>query len=299
MSYDLVPEEDFFTSTLKRRVELKYNNLSITEGEPSSGKSYADLRLCEILYPKFDPYKDIIFEPKSFLEREKELKKGAFIIFDEPALALGHRSWWKQTNIMISSRIETFRFKLISVFFSTVTAKHIDVMVRELCQFKLLMVRRGIARVYRQTHDAFTGKLWWKPLGRIAFRLPSQDIIDVYENRRAEYQEKLRKKYLKEFEAIERKGITSDVDLYEEAKSMLPELLDSRGKVNIYELCDHLGISMHKGYRLKHKLEKELHPTFKTEVSVKRKKGVKKEPKVRKELPKISDDELREWLKSV
>ena len=293
------PKQDFFTSMLKRRVELKYNNLSITEGEPSSGKSYADLRLCEILNPNFDPWKDVIFEPKSFLEREPELKKGSFILFDEPALALGHRSWWQETNIMLSSRIETFRFKLISVFFSTVTAKHIDVMVRELCQFKLLMVRRGIARVYRQTHDAFTGKLWWKPLGRVAFRLPSSDIVDVYENRRAEYQERLRKKYLKQLEAIEKKGVASDVDLFEEAKDRINEFLDDKGKINIYDLCEGLGISQHKGYPLKHKLEKELGLTqvVKRGKGRPRKKPMPK-PKVEKE-PTVADEELREWLKSV
>jgi len=68
-------DPEWFTNMLTRGFQLKYNNVILTTGETSTGKSYSDLKLAEFLFSKFDVYKHVIFKPLVFLKREPEYKK--------------------------------------------------------------------------------------------------------------------------------------------------------------------------------------------------------------------------------
>lgn len=198
----------FFSNIINTRSLQEKNNLLLITGEASSGKSYLGLSLCEHFDKKFN-IKKVIFTPKQFFDVVLELPKGSWVLLDEPAQALSHREWYSEINKCITWVCESFRFRLINMIFTSISPNLIDKVLRSyLLHFMLVMKGRGSASVYQYSPSPFNDEVRTPYLGNIILPLPTQQLRDEYEEKRANIQLDRYYGYSKQIEARMVKKLT-------------------------------------------------------------------------------------------
>ena len=237
-NYGIFP---WFQQILKARMKGERNNLILIVGEASSGKSYAGLTLCKNMDPHFT-VDNVVFTASEFFDRVKKLKKHSWVLFDEPAIAISHREWYSQINKVLTWTIESFRFKLIHVVFTSINANLIDKALREyLIHFLIVMQDRGWGRVYRYNPSQFRNEVRTPFLGEIFFGLPPKELCEAYERKRAEVQNRLYEQYAKDIERTVRKRLRFE-DYYREALANIDKLRDREGQISTAKIRAVLGV---------------------------------------------------------
>lgn len=114
---DVYVDENPFIDYIRRRIKANKNCLIIIIGATGIGKTYAGLRICEVLDPDFNISR-IAFTGKDFIELadSPDLKPGSCIMLDEAGVSMDNRQWWSQHNRMINWLLQTFRHqRLVSI----------------------------------------------------------------------------------------------------------------------------------------------------------------------------------------
>lgn len=123
-----------------RLLKLNKNFLAVVTGDTGSGKSYAAMRLAQLIDPKFS-VKNIALDPEQFFEilENKNVGKGSCIIFDEAGVGMGARDWYTIQNKVFGYVLQTFRHLNIAVIFTVPNLSFIDVQLRNLLHMHLNM----------------------------------------------------------------------------------------------------------------------------------------------------------------
>ena len=249
-------ENNWFTETLKSRMRMRKNNLILATGEASSGKSYAMLRLCEVLDKTFNVDR-VIFDPKEFFQKVLSLKENQWILIDEPAQALSHREWYKDVNKIITWTIESFRFRLIHVCLTAINPNLIDKVCRDyLIHWLIHMQDRGYGKVYRYESSVFENKVRTPFCGEVYFKLPSEELCKEYEEKRAKVQLTRYKDY---FEGILQRESQSMrfAEIVREVSARKDEFVDKEGRINPAKIMLEFQCGRNRAYEIKRLLDNE------------------------------------------
>lgn len=236
----------------------------IIEGEAGLGKSYAALRLAELINPeRFVELPDlavktqVLFSAAEFLEAVQTLPPFSVLIYDEPGQSFHHREFMSQANIILSKTMIGFRLKRFITFLNIPSLGMIDKDAKTLVSFLINITGHGQGEIYKQIPAKFSGDTWFKTLvDSQHFELPSVKLRHAYEKKKQTVQDKLYSEYGKALsEAGETKLSNSDM------KSIVltdPEKYKSKGVYDVNTLMDAFDIGRERARAIRAGLNKNL-----------------------------------------
>lgn len=192
---------------IKDRVLKKNKNfMALIIGSTGSGKSYAALRLGEVLDPEFD-IRNVAFTPNQFMEilTSGRVHKGSVVIYDECGVGMNSRTWYSQTNKMLNYILQTFRYENLIVLFTVPDISFVDSHARKLfhatmecleikearrmCVVKPLMIQNNpaLGKIYRKYLKCPSGKI-----KRIYINIPSLSLRKSYEPKKERFGKNLK-----------------------------------------------------------------------------------------------------------
>lgn len=197
-------ERGFLQSYIQRRIELNKNMLAVFLGSTGSGKSYAAMKLGEILDDRFNVDR-VVFSANEFLGllNGKPLRKGSVVMWDEVGVGLNSKQWYSKFNQIINYVLQVFRRRNLIVLFTTPDFGFIDSDTRKLLHG--YFITRGInpenklcyVKFYELQSNPLVGKIYHKflrgnqkgirPVSQIAFGLPSEQLIKDYEKKKKDF----------------------------------------------------------------------------------------------------------------
>ncbi len=245
IKYKGIGEGEIFNKWLHSRlIRNNKNVLSAELGSTGSGKSYRDLRKAELWYDyhfkeKF-PVENICFgvgQTMNILSLG-ELKKGSILIVEEAGVNLGSRNWQSKVSKMFNFVLQSFRSMNIGIFFNLPYLSMLDSQARHLlhyyaessgidfekkvnkCKPFFLQVAQGTGKIYRHYPKVkIDGKT--TKVQRFNYSLPSQYLIDAYEDKKAKYLKDMIKEYADKVNGKVKDTRPSDIafECYYEAKA--------------------------------------------------------------------------------
>jgi len=231
ITYKGIGEGEVFNKWLHSRlIKNNKNVLSAELGGTGSGKSYRDLRKAELWYDyhfkeKF-PVENICFGISHTMERldEGNLRKGELLIVEEAGVNLGSRNWQSNVSKMFNFILQSFRSMNIGVFFNLPYLSMLDSQARHLlhyyaessgidyekkinkCKPFFLQVAQGTGKIYRHYPKVKINGRTIK-VQRFNYSLPSQYLIDAYEDKKDKYLKKLIKEYANKTNGVKKDDI--------------------------------------------------------------------------------------------
>ncbi len=200
--------ERWLASTIRKRLlEDNLNWIGLWTGPSGSGKSWAAMRIAELVEPGFT-VKRIVFDAETFLARVQELPRGAVLLLDEAGVAAPAREWASFLNRAVAYITESFRFKGQALLLTTPDPRFLDAIPRRLLHMTIEMLRaypsKGFSqgRPYWIQENPRVGKTYWKHprlrtergpvrLRVMRFDRPSAKLRKAYERARAAHMDSL------------------------------------------------------------------------------------------------------------
>lgn len=192
---------------LMRVYKQNKNFLLVICGETGSGKSYAALRLAEVLDKKFSA-RQVVFNKLEFFELLKSniLRKGSVIVFDEAGVSLSARKWFEHHEI--NNILQTFRHRNYIVIFTVPSFEFVDKQARELfhAYFQIMGIdydnNQSIAKVLLMQNNPRFGKVYYRTptinfeghsikQRTLRIQLPSKQLLNDYEKRKGKFTGKI------------------------------------------------------------------------------------------------------------
>lgn len=171
-------------------------------GESGDGKSYGIIRLAEMFYnEKLDmkfPTENIVFTKSEFLDRIVNLGKCSIVIFDDSGMEYSSKKWFEELNQILGFTMQTYRFKIINVFFTLPHKRWLDNVARGMLHGQIIMRYPGVGVYYKLQHNSFNNKVYHYRKRIIDFKLPDESLTNVYEDMKQEFLNTKYKYYLEE-----------------------------------------------------------------------------------------------------
>lgn len=246
-----IKEGEIFNKWLHSRlIRHNKNVLSAELGSTGSGKSYRDLRKAELWYEfhfnKKFPVENICFGVGQTMEilSSERLKRGDILVIEEAGVNLGSRNWQSKVSKMFNFVLQSFRSMNIGLFFNLPYLSMLDSQARHLlhyyaessgidfekktneCKPFFLQVAQASGKIYRHYPKVKTNGKTIK-VKRFVYSLPSQYLIDAYEDKKAKYLKDLIKEYADKTNGV----VKDDMPTVDEFRAYdLLELKDKDGK---------------------------------------------------------------------
>ena len=219
IQYKGIGEGEIFNKWLHSRlVKHNKNVLSAELGATGSGKSYRDLRKAELWYDyhfkeKF-PVENICFGVAHAMERleDTNLRRGEVLIVEEAGVNLGSREWQSKVSRMFNHVLQSFRSMNIAIFFNLPYLSMLDSQARHLlhyyaessginfekginkCKPFFVQVAQSSGKMYKH-YPLVKLKGKKSKYKRFGYSIPSQYLIDAYEQKKDAYLKKIIKDY--------------------------------------------------------------------------------------------------------
>ncbi|WP_396614094.1 hypothetical protein ACH9L7_20335 (plasmid) [Haloferax sp. S1W] len=210
-------------------------------GETGDGKSYAALRLAEVLDPNFGPHR-VTYSVEEFLElAASDLPDGSILVLEEAGVAAGNRNWYTVANQVLDALTQTWRHRNHGAIMTVPDFDLIDSHVQRRFHHLGIMVGKdesaGISKArwkYIQTNNE-TGKMYKKYHRMVGddgvlrrhkwmkFRLPSPELVRRYEATKGEYTDGLIDNLLEQVRAENEQAEAEQLSPMEVAKEILDE----------------------------------------------------------------------------
>ncbi len=248
---------------IQHRINANMDSRIIIEGEAGLGKSYASLRLAEIIDPKFtaDPQlaveNQVLFSAQEFLTAVQTLPPFSVLIYDEPGQSFHHREFMSQANIILSKTMIGFRLKRFITFLNIPGLGMIDKDAKTLVSFLINITGHGQGEIYKQIPAKFSGDTWFKTIvDKQHFDLPSVKLRHAYEKKKQQVQDKLYSEYGKALsENSEPKLSNSDI---KQAILKRPEQFKKDGVYDINTVMGAFDIGRERARAIREKLNRDL-----------------------------------------
>jgi ABC-type dipeptide/oligopeptide/nickel transport system ATPase component len=203
---------DHPTLTLLRKKwrRLNVNNehwMLCIVGREGSGKSYASIKIGRMVDPNFSA-DNIYFHPAAILEdlRDGNYQAGDVWVLDESGVGLGNRTWHDSGQVMLNQALQLIRNHNIGLIFTLPVLSDLDSQATGRLQNALELVTkhdgeyvRGKwweSEVDRMGFSKRSNGVWWDHevinghrLRTIALTPPESEIVERYEDAKAEFQE--------------------------------------------------------------------------------------------------------------
>lgn len=239
----------WFQDMLRARITRGFNTILNYVGFAGVGKSYAALTTGEEMDDTFN-IERVTFFPNEFIRVTQEMKKGQYVMIDEPAIAgvLGKRTWYTEMQQAIIDVLETFRFQNLTVMLCCINTNLLDAIVRNyLIHYRVIMKDRGYGQVYSVDPSQFDSTIRTPFEGEIYLELPSDTLLRAYEDKRRQIQ---KSRYLKSLNEMEQQEVARETfsQTLARAKERRQELKDSEGKYSVAKIRELLGVGKNKAY---------------------------------------------------
>ena len=197
-------EDTEFILEIKKDLKQGFGKFLICTGKPGTGKSYACLRLGEMIDPSFGADKVVIGDALAFinlLEKalQGEFEKGSFLMFDEAGMGLSSRDWNKKQNKITAVVLQLIRKMGLFIAFTLPNLGMIDVTARKVTSFWMraerlnLITKRSYFKIWRLDYNDFIDKLYrhnikegGKDITLWEFTLPQKINLNEYERIKTE-----------------------------------------------------------------------------------------------------------------
>jgi hypothetical protein len=230
----------------------------ITADRLRSGKSYAAIRLGELLDPSFSIDENVGFEALWYMKKAMSSPKGTVLVLDEPNRAIGNRSWYTEENQIFANYLQTNAYRQVHGLFALPHEHLMDNAVTAVCTFQIVMNGPGLGAcfIYKRDQLNRTYKTrtysWGQPL---SFAKPSAKLVNAYERKRDEYTTMKNLEMVKRIEesqAVQRQPTAKDIitQVYEKYDDYL-----KNGKLDIEKLRMDYGIGKDKAYHIRNQVE--------------------------------------------
>lgn len=115
-------------------------------------------------------------DPKEYQEMYDEVEPGAVLILDEAEQAADNRRSMSDQNLTLSHLWATMRFKQVSSIITLPTVTMLDKRLKELADYRIHVVRRGLAKVYKvKVEDTGEHQLFEKNTGWVRWGARDDD----------------------------------------------------------------------------------------------------------------------------
>jgi hypothetical protein len=242
-----------FSKALYSRQHKGVNTIVLIVGARGIGKSYLSLKLGERYDPQFS-VDNVTFDIEEFLVRVDVLRhrNWSWLIFDEIGLEVAARDFMSMINKIMSYVSQSFRYTKVNLACVCPDPDMVDLHVRKLSDFWMLVTHRGHARVFKTKMNPFRSGSYYTPLFcELNISLPSDALAERYEEKRHQVLKEKYQDYLSEIART--KSINTDpfVDLLAKARPIYNDLL-SKGKEKkaAREFIRQLGVSQWRAYQL-------------------------------------------------
>ena len=203
----------FLDIKVKRMTEKNQNWIGVVLGAVGSGKTYFALQCANEMMKNMDPDIHVVFTIEEFMNKfnNKTFKKADVIVFEEAGVNISSKNWQSKANKNINFVLQTCRHRNFAIIFTLPMFKFLDASTRALIHTTFVTdeidYKKEIAycRVYDLKTDALRGKEPWTispkfwvdgrvvVMKRIAMKLPTENILKVYEKRKTAFTDKLNK----------------------------------------------------------------------------------------------------------
>ncbi len=250
--YPELDNEDnmFVLKYILKRIKEGKNSIILTVGITGSGKSWVNLRMAEILMVMqgkiFDTANRVFFTLKTLLAytNKQDIELGDVSVSEELGVSMGSRQW--QKNVDYSQLLQTFRdlglISFLNVPFKVMVDKH----ARLLAHFQIVMQTRkngmNVIKFFLLQHNPSAAteskttytkylrvlkKNEWgfkkvKPIKKLYWEKPSQEVLDIYLPMQSTFKSGVRKRLEQKSNKQEqednkptRKGKVNDKDVKE------------------------------------------------------------------------------------
>lgn len=192
---------------LRDAIESGMGRNMLVVGEPGSGKSWACLRLAEVLDANGFTVDKIAFNARDFLQLIMKAKKGDVIVYEEVGVNINNREWHQhggQNAIM-----QTVRYKNLFIIMNCPNSDFLDKAVRKLIHYSFMMKKLSISQGYsvmrpmrlhtdgqfnftKKNYPCIHGDL----VSEICVSKPSVKLRHSYEKLARQYKGELNEKFL-------------------------------------------------------------------------------------------------------
>ena len=193
----------------KRVMEDNLNATILVEGEFTGiGKSYLAMYLAEQFHiahkdilPPFT-VDNIFFTPEDAMNFIGKAPRYSVGIYDDAGATASHRDWFSETMNILSTTVQTYRFRNLIMFVTVPFGIQVDIDLRRLSNLSVVVHGRGFACVYRVTFQKFgnrgRGAIYYNHIFNLGHKdkkmrvsMPSKELYTLYEEKKAAtFQEK-------------------------------------------------------------------------------------------------------------
>ena len=216
--------EIFIRQKRDRMLKRNQNFIIAIVGPTGSGKTYAAITLAdELMYGKLNAAVHIVFTIEEFLNliNSGVLKRGDIVVFEEAGVSINSKNWASKANKNINFVLQTCRHMNFGIIFTLPLLKFLENASRSLLHTSMVTNEGEIdyenkiawLKVYDfKAHPLksiepylIIPKFWidgiLTKMRKIAVRMPRQELLDIYEPRKAAYTKKLYEDTLKRMNA--------------------------------------------------------------------------------------------------
>ncbi len=198
---------------IENRIAENRNANMIFVGDTGSGKSYSSIALAEQVDPNFWVDR-IVFTARDFIGLvNSDLPKGSVVIFDDAGLGIPAREWQGMSAKIFGKLFQGFRYKNL---ISLITVPDISFIERQSRMLMHLYLEatdtQGIMKPFHPFHpfrgdDRIGFRYPTKTVGgrttsikTLSFDMPSKELREAYEAKKADYMEKTNQEFQLELE---------------------------------------------------------------------------------------------------
>jgi len=219
-----VSHEFGWITYIKARIRDNQNFLGITTGSTGSGKSYACIKIAELIDSTFKVEEGVIFTFEECLKKINDAvflaKEWKIIVWDEPQIQMSNRSWQSPLNKFINQILSTFRAQNIIILWATPYKDFLDSQSMKLTHAQIsskgwnksTKITTLLPRLLQYNPDKkriYPHKLMLKddtgvftPINQWRIGLPSHQNIEKYEKIKAEFMKKTNERVFNQINSL-------------------------------------------------------------------------------------------------
>jgi hypothetical protein len=180
----------FVDLIIKRNTRPKFpRNINIAiVGESGTGKSWGGLKIGDLYYKKKYntpfPVDNVVFTIEGFLKRIQVLDEGSIVIFDDAGLKYDSKRWWDELNQVLGYTLQSYRYKIINVFFTVPVTDFVDKVGRTMLHGQIWFKWEGIGVYQKFKYHQNYKHTYIRNKRVLIFTPPPSDIVDQYEKKK-------------------------------------------------------------------------------------------------------------------
>lgn len=237
---ELVRDNPILRQKIWGKMHLHDDNwMAAMVGETGSGKSLGAIRIAEAVDPNFSA-DQIAFSVREFMElvNDDSLGRGSVIVFEEASVEANAHEWYSKSNQVLAHVLDTWRHQNRGAIFTLPAFGQLVKPARgrmsALIQMRTKNEDKGytIATYKRCQQDSDTGKIYKKypVLGGEKYKflklgLPSDEVLEAYEEKKSEYTDDLNERLLEEL-IEEEEGVEEKEEEEKDPRDIADEIVD-------------------------------------------------------------------------